>query len=199
MVRTVLCFHRNETLPQNKWVGDIIEFYIPCSFLLIDWWRECDPSSWVLVQGPALPPFLLSVILIYKDLCKTSHLFAKGRRQANILPTQKKKRCQIGLYKKSRDGKNKIIVAKLWLREWRKGWIFTSEKDKSSLIPAWTSAIFLCSCQFFHSSKIIKTENYTFLIHFKRRQRKKKIWKTIIQKMLNITFIFKLIFIYLYI
>lgn len=159
-------------------MGDIIEFYIPCSFLLIDWWRECDPSSWVPVQGPALHPFLLSVVLIYKDLCKTNDLFGTEQRQANILPTQKKNkkqnRCQIGLYKKSRDGKNEIIVAKQWLRKWRKGWIFTSEKDKSSLIPAWTSAIFLCSCQFFHPSKIIKTENYTFFINFKSRQRKKE-------------------------
>ena len=174
MVRTVLCFHRNETLPQNKWVGDIIEFYIPCSFLLIDWWRECDPSSWVLVQGPALPPFSFQWSLFTKTCVKQVIYLQQGEDKPIFCLLKKKKRCQIGLYKKSRDGKNKIIVAKLWLREWRKEWIFTSEKDKSSLVPAWTSAIFLCSCQFFHSSKIIKTENYTFLIHFKRRQREKE-------------------------
>lgn len=105
---------------------------------------------------------------IYLEQSKDRPIFCLLKKK------KKKNRCKIGLYKKSRDGKNEIIVAKLWLRKWRKGWIFTSEKDKSSLIPAWTSAIFLCSCQFFHPSKIIKTENYTFFINFKSRQRKKE-------------------------
>lgn len=67
-----------------------MEFYIPCSFLLIDWWRECDPSLRVLAGQACSAPFLLPVILIYKDLCKTSHLFATVGRRANILTIQKK-------------------------------------------------------------------------------------------------------------
>lgn len=64
-------------------------FCIPCSFLLIDWQRGCDPSSHVLLEGAALHPFLLQS-LIYKDLCKTSHLFKTGEGLANILATQNK-------------------------------------------------------------------------------------------------------------
>lgn len=97
-------------------------FYIPCSFLLTDWWRERDPSSRVPAGRACSAPCLLPMILIYKDLYKTSHLFATVGRRANILTTQKKKkkRCQIGSHK-SRDGKNEIIVAALWLRQWRNG------------------------------------------------------------------------------
>ena len=130
------------------------------------------PGSWC--KGLLCPLFSFQWSLFTKTCVKQVIYLQQGEDKPIFCLLKKKKRCQIGLYKKSRDGKNKIIVAKLWLREWRKEWIFTSEKDKSSLVPAWTSAIFLCSCQFFHSSKIIKTENYTFLIHFKRRQREKE-------------------------
>lgn len=67
-----------------------MEFYIPCSFLLIDWQRECDPSSHVLAGGACSAPFSPSLIVIYKELCKISHLFATGGGLANILATQNK-------------------------------------------------------------------------------------------------------------
>lgn len=72
-------------------------FYIPCSFLLTDWWRERDPSSRVPAGRACSAPCLLPMILIYKDLYKTSHLFATVGRRANILTTQKKKKKDVKL------------------------------------------------------------------------------------------------------
>lgn len=67
-----------------------MEFCIPCSFLLIDWQRECDPSTRVVAGRASLHRSLPPVIVIYKELCKASHLFATGRRLTNILATQNK-------------------------------------------------------------------------------------------------------------